>query len=118
MYCELLPILNQDILVLTVNRRLSHHLQRQYAQYQIKQGQSAWATPAILPLQTWLITYWQHCRQAQGILLTEFQEQFLWQRIVRSSDTATLARQAWHLIQSWNLTLESNFRRGSRASQS
>ena len=37
MYCELLPILDKDIVVLTANQRLCRHLYQQFAQYQITQ---------------------------------------------------------------------------------
>ncbi|AKQ33609.1 PD-(D/E)XK nuclease family protein [Candidatus Coxiella mudrowiae] len=107
MYCELFPTLDKDIVVLTANRRLSYYLQEQYAHYQIKVGKKAWLRPTILPLNTWLSHCWQHCESTQGFLLSDVQEEVLWQKILGlSPQTANLAKKAWQLIKGWNLSLK------------
>lgn len=107
MYCELLPELNKDVIVLTANCRLRHHLQEQYTHYQIKAGKKAWLRPTILPLNTWISHFWQHCELTQGFLLSDFQEEVLWQKILRlSHQTANLTKKTWQLIKNWNLSLK------------
>ena len=52
-----------DTVILTPNRRLAATLQRQHNAEQIRADNSvSWATPTILPLQTWLQQCWQHLR--------------------------------------------------------
>ena len=105
MYYKLFLNLNEDTVVLTANRRLSRYLFKEYAQYQIKKGKKTWSTPHILPLTTWLSDFWQHCPQAEGILLTDFQEQLLWQKIVPFLDkTVFLVKKAWTLMKEWRLS--------------
>ena len=109
MYCELLSTLNldKDIITLTANCRLSRYLQEQYAHYQIKAGKKAWISPEILPLNTWLSNCWQHYELTQGFLLSSFEEEVLWQKILGLSDqTANLTKKAWKLVKSWNLSLK------------
>lgn len=106
MYCKLLPTLDQNTIILTANRRLSRYLLEQYAQYQIKAGLKAWLKPKILPLNTWLSHCWQHCESTDGFLLSDIQEEILWQKIIGlSPQTANLAKRAWQLIKSWDLSL-------------
>ncbi|WP_267256830.1 PD-(D/E)XK nuclease family protein [Coxiella endosymbiont of Ornithodoros maritimus] len=107
MYRELFLRLNEDTIVLTANRRLAHYLSKEYAQYQLNTGKKVWSTPSILPLTTWLFDCWQRCPQAEGILLTDFQEQFLWRKIVPLLDkTALLAKEAWRLMKAWELSTD------------
>lgn len=116
MYCELFPLLNEEIVVLTPNHRLSNYLLQQFDQYQMSKQQTAWQTPNIFPLNIWLTQSWQHQPSANGLLLSDFQEQTLWQKIIRGStygdfvlhipSTAKLAQQAWQSLQRWDLSLE------------
>lgn len=116
MYCELLPILDEDIVVLTANRRLSHHLHQQFDQYQLTQAQKTfWHTPKILPLNKWLADCWQQHWDCSGTLLSDFQEAWCWQTIIRNSKdtsfllsttlTATLVKAAWDMLTLWNIEL-------------
>ena len=105
-YKVLLSTLNKDIFVLTANRRLSRYLHQQYAHFQIKSGKKVWLRPMILPLNTWIAHCWQYCELTQGFLLSNFQEEVLWQKITRLSyQTANLVRKAWQLIKAWNLSI-------------
>lgn len=117
MYCELLPILEKDIVVLTANQRLCRHLYQQFAQYQVTQQKKArWNTPTILPLNTWLKNFWQQHPDGKGKLLSDFQAQWCWQNIIRDTDnaapflatksTAALAKAAWDTLTLWNLGIE------------
>lgn len=117
MYCELLCLLDKDIVVLTANRRLSHHLHRQFNQYQLtQQKKTLWSTPTILPLKTWLANCWQQHPACTGKLLSNFQEQWCWESIIRKSynpsfflsakHTAMLAKGAWETLTLWNIDLD------------
>ena len=116
MYRELLSLLDESIVVLTANQRLAQQLHRQYEQYQIQQQQVGWPTPTILPLHTWLVATWQKHPQCVEVLLTEIQEQLLWQEVIQNSAqveyllhlcaTATLVKQAWDTLTLWQIPLE------------
>ena len=118
MYRELFALWNEDIVALTVNRRLSQEILRQYGQYQLSQQKTVWETPTVLPLDAWLTFLWQHHPHAQGLLLSEFQERVLWQRILctesvqddawilQSLPTASLAAEAWYLLKRWDLSMQ------------
>ena len=106
MHYELFSVLDKDVVVVTANLRLSRYLQEQYAYYQIKSGRKAWLRPAILSLNTWISHCWQYCELTQDFLLSDFQEEVLWQKTLRlSHQTANLAKKAWQLIKAWNLSL-------------
>ncbi len=114
MYREPSPILDKEIIVLTVNHRLSQRLIHLWDCAHIQRDQRAWQAPNILPVSVWLTQAWQRCAETDGILLTEFQAQFLWQKIIRSDTkaalplpikpTAALAKSAWDTLIQWNLT--------------
>ena len=105
MYRKLFLSLDKNTIVLTANHCLTRYLFREYAQYQIKKGKKVWATPRILPLITWFSDCWQRCPQAEGILLTDFQAQLLWKKIVPFLDkTVLLVQEAWTLMKEWRLS--------------
>ena len=59
--------INSGDVVITVNRRLSTHLQYQFEQQQLGQ-RLAWPSPGILPLSQWLGKLWSY-HYPNGILL-------------------------------------------------
>ena len=107
MYHRLFFSLDEETIILTANRRLAHYLSIEYAHYQIKAGKKTWLTPCILPLTTWISKCWQYCPKAKGILLTNFQEQLIWKKIVPfSNSTALLVQEAWYLMKAWRLSID------------
>ncbi len=102
--------------VVTVNSRLSLHLQQAYEHWQQAQGALSWPTPQIVPLTAWLRQLWQACAwqldATPPTLLSEEQSLTVWESVIRDSDavllspagTARSAMQAWRLLQQWRLT--------------
>ena len=104
--------------VVTPNRRLAAHLKREYDARQARAGKSAWLTADILPFSAFVeraygdALYSSHAA-GLAVLLAPFQEQALWETIIRDSDsgrallaipeTAALAREAWQLAHAWRL---------------
>ena len=98
-------LLSNDIVVLTANRRLASQLQREYAKYQKMQGRTAWETPNILPLSTWLNLLWK--AQNDKPLLSDFQERCLWKKISEQPwSSISLIQQAWKNLALWNVPLD------------
>jgi len=104
--------------VLTVNSRLALHLHKDYEVWQRQQGNSCWATPAIIPWGAWLQQLWQEAEFLQAgnlpVMLAAEQSQAVWEAVIQSSDEALLnipatarsAMQAWRLLLQWNLSPE------------
>ncbi len=113
MYCKLLTTLNQDITVLTPNSRIADYLLREFDQLQIQAGHQSWATPKIAPLNAWLREQYLQDHLQHGMLLSDFEEQLIWQSIIRNNDndglvlqlnnTAQLAKQAWQTLTQWEI---------------
>ncbi len=115
---ELLEKIAAGCTVLTVNSRLALHLHKDYEVWQRQQGNSCWATPAIIPWGAWLQQQWQEAEFHQAgnlpVMLTAEQSQAVWEAVIQSSDEALLnipatarsAMQAWRLLQQWNLAPE------------
>lgn len=116
MYRELLPIFNKEINVLTVNRRLSFHLQQQLSEAAFSQARFDQKLPRIMPIENWLLEVWEEASQSKPLLLSDFQIQTLWQQIIRQETkndwdlhikaTASLAKSAWETLIQWNLSLD------------
>ena len=107
MYYKLFSSLDEETIVLTANRCLAHYLSIEYAYYQIKAGKKTWLTPRILSLTTWVSECWQYCPKVKGILLTNFQEKLIWEKIVPFSEkTALLVQEAWCLMKAWRLSID------------
>jgi ATP-dependent helicase/nuclease subunit B len=106
-------------ILLTPNRRLAATLRTQYQQAQIKQGALSWQTKPIMPLVSWLESIWfdhtQQLIEPIPLLLAPFQEQLLWEDIIRNSpesqcllqlsNTAKVAASAWELLKQWKIPL-------------
>ncbi len=108
-------------LILTATRRLASAQREQFEQQQITVGSYVWQTPTILPLSTWLQQVWEDLQHRSLLpakyLLPPWQEQIIWQDIIRQSNTtqpllninylAELAQQAWQLIKLWRVPIDS-----------
>lgn len=120
MFTSLLPRLNADTVVITATQRLSMLLNQYYLNAQQISG--PWQPATIMALQSWLEQFWQElCAQlfmCPPHILTEHQQQLLWENIIhhessagllRTGQTATLAIQAWQLLKRWEAPLTSDF---------
>ena len=106
------------ITVVTPNRRLAAYLKEQFDTAQREAGRTAWATPDILPLNTFLERSYRalNIRDKAGTrpqLLDAAQSQLLWEQVVSAADvashllsvtqTARQAAAAWSVAQAWTL---------------
>jgi len=104
--------------VVTPNRRLASYIKDRFDDAQRASGKTAWATPDILPLATFLERCYQtSCLHITGnipaTLLDAAQNQLLWEQVVDESDvaahllsgpqTAKQAAAAWTVVNAWNL---------------
>jgi ATP-dependent helicase/nuclease subunit B len=120
MYNSLFSHPNNNTLILTANERLSHFLRdttlsREETNghlYQRSHGNT------ISSLSLWITNLWEEFNKYSENplrLLTEFQEQSLWEEVIKQttsesellqvSSMAQLARQAWQLIHQYNVPL-------------
>lgn len=111
--------LPKNSVLITPNRRLAATLHKFFAEHQLQNDHFFWETPHILPLNTWLGTLWNKSCEAQlssqFYVLTALEEQYLWEKIVLASkesqvllqvsETAELAKKAFHLLQQWQINL-------------
>ncbi len=94
--------------LLTPNRRLAATLIKQHQEV----GKKTWATPTILPLATWLENQWLTQLSDKTLLLTSFQEQWLWEEIIRPdtglhiSSLAKEAMSAWSILKQWHISYD------------
>jgi probable DNA repair protein len=114
---ELLDIISWGAVVLTGNARLARHLVSEFERRMLDLGHKAWATPAVLPLNAWLLeTFDRHLLisgRALPRLLTPDQEKQVWASIIaregpgllRVDATANRAKAAWKLVCDWQLDL-------------
>ncbi len=114
---QLFKSLDQRTVVLTPNRRLTATLLKQHQAYQLERGLTSWLTPAIMPESTWIKKcfdeYSLTSDKPPPLLLSDAQENYLWQYIINSSpeydyllqvsETATLIKSAWKLLKQWQL---------------
>lgn len=102
------------ITVVTPNKRLAQELQRDFDAHQIARGLSVWEAPDILPFGAFVERLWEDALysdlgESLPLLLTEAQEQHLWQEILREHDlllkegAALQCREAWRLIHQWRI---------------
>ncbi|MEO5378086.1 MAG: PD-(D/E)XK nuclease family protein [Magnetococcus sp. DMHC-6] len=112
--------LEEGAVCLTVNRRLARYLTREWDRQQHRLGRVIWPTPKIYSFVGWLEQCWQShldglTQSGTPVLLTEWQENLLWEEVVRGSKageplldisgTAKLAKEAWGLLKAWCLDL-------------
>lgn len=103
--------------VVTPNRRLAAHLRREFDRAQLAAGRRVWPTADCVPLNAFLErTYDELIRLAAGaMLLSERQEDALWERVVTDSPqgaallhpeaAARAARIAWQVQHAWRIDL-------------
>ena len=113
---EMLARLDEQALVLTVNKRLAAWLHRRHAELQ---AADVWETPQILPWNGWLLSLYNQLvttgREAAR-LLTNHQESLVWEQIadswnrkqgrqalLRPSAAAAAAADAWNLLHGWKI---------------
>lgn len=103
---------------LTGNERLARYLQKKNDAYQLSVKKHVWQASNILSLASWLQQTWQEL-QIKGlvppkVLLTEHQSDFLWLKILKQDQennllnirqTVTRIKQAWHLLQIYQISI-------------
>ena len=113
--------LKSRVTVITPNRRLSHSLKRDFDAFQIEGGREVWDTADILPISAFIERTYQEAFYSGGVtglpaLITEFQEQVIWEDAIRRSginllavaETAKLASDAWKMAHSWQMLPQIN----------
>lgn len=116
---EILHAIDNGATLLTGNNRLANNFINQYDQYQLSNKKSAWSSPDILPLNSWLVKNWEEAIlqgviSSDEVLLSSEQEYQIWESIIKESPygngllrisaTAKLVYDAWKLLQNWNLS--------------
>jgi ATP-dependent helicase/nuclease subunit B len=102
------------ITVVTPNKRLSQELLREFDSHQIAKGLTVWEAPDILPFGAFVERLWEDALysdlgESLPLLLTEAQEQRLWEEILADSNlfavpqAAAQCREAWRLIHQWRI---------------
>jgi len=102
------------ITVVTPNRRLSQTLMADFDAFQITKNLTVWEAPDILPFGAFVERLWEDALysdlgESLPLLLTEAQEQRLWEEILADSDlfavsqAAAQCREAWRLIHQWRI---------------
>jgi probable DNA repair protein len=115
---ELLDLMGENVLVLTASARLSRALLAEYESHRSAAGATAWATPALLPWQSWLKQCWEEALLTlpAGLpgLLNAHQARLLWKQVLaQQSRTGLLSENAlirqlqksWRLLHEWRLDL-------------
>ena len=118
MHTDLLAKLESGATLVTPNRRLALHLQREFASAQQIAGRSVWQTPDILPLSAFVERSYDgalHAADSHALppLLSTAQETALWEESIRRSDAASgllspaqaaaQCRAAWQIAHAWRL---------------
>lgn len=103
-------------LILTANSRLTRVLQDTADQHYREGGSQVWETPHILPLMSWLTQQFHQHNTTGLILLTDFQEQCVWENIIAQSkstpallhpaELATLVKEAYTTLTLWQIPLD------------
>jgi ATP-dependent helicase/nuclease subunit B len=124
MHEEVFRALENGATVITASRRLARVLAREFHGIQTARGHRVWNRPDILPFESFLDRAWRDWlwRGANGdapVLLNAFEEQALWQRIIRESpagasllqipETARQAAQTWQLLAAYRLDVDGSF---------
>jgi probable DNA repair protein len=118
---ELHAALAGGAIAVTPNRRLAHHMQRDFSRDAVSRGRRTWATPTILPYSAWLESLWLDLLAADAAselprLLPPAQSVYVWQSIIAGDPgsaaidarpAANLAAEAWELLHAWGAGGES-----------
>ncbi|WP_172649500.1 PD-(D/E)XK nuclease family protein [Thiolapillus brandeum] len=113
---ELMDHMARGALVLTGNARLSRSLLAEYENSKMAEGAAAWATPSVLPWQSWLQQCWEETVLASpGELpqvLDDAQARWLWKQVLDRDPQAGLLshnalirqlQKSWRLLHDWCL---------------
>jgi probable DNA repair protein len=116
---ELHQKLAQGAIVVTGNSRLAAALQQEFQQQAIDSGQNVWETPVIQSWNIWLKQLWEEAVfegriESPALLLTEVQEQYVWESVIesltaailRKEATANKAAEAWRQLINWQVSLD------------
>ncbi|OGT37496.1 MAG: hypothetical protein A3F11_02440 [Gammaproteobacteria bacterium RIFCSPHIGHO2_12_FULL_37_14] len=118
---KILPFKNMNMTtVLTPNRRLAATLHKILQNKQTSCELSAWQTPDILPITNWFERlhedYINRFGLAYPLLLTTFQEEFIWEQIILGSTESThllqlskmteVVQSAWLLVKQWMIDIQ------------
>jgi ATP-dependent helicase/nuclease subunit B len=115
---QILSALQQGETVITATRRLTRTLRQEFNTTQQTKGLRAWESPKILNWSDWMADLWQQLlyqSENPQTLLSSWQEQILWERVIRNSPesrellqphrTASVAQEAWLLANQWRLEI-------------
>ena len=113
---ELHGKLEQGAVVVTGNARLAMALQQEFLQRAVDSGQLVWESPSIKPWNSWLRQTWDEAVfdgliDSPDLLLTDEQEQLVWETVIESSATPILrkeatakkASEAWRELIDWQV---------------
>lgn len=102
--------------VVTGNSRLAASLQQEFQQQAVESGLQVWESPDIKPWNGWLRQCWEEfvfdgIIATPGLLLTDVQEQYIWESVIESSAdtvlrkeaTAKKASEAWRQLINWQV---------------
>ena len=77
---DLLSYIREEIPIITVNKRLSRYISQQYNE-EMRAKSSAWKTPVILPLFSWIEVLWRESWPLEP-LLSHSRSNCLWNKLV------------------------------------
>ncbi|HEX2199728.1 MAG TPA: PD-(D/E)XK nuclease family protein [Burkholderiales bacterium] len=100
--------------VVTPNRRLARALTAELDALQIGRGRPVWEAADILPFDAWVQRLWEDALYTEAggtlpLLLTQAQEQAIWEAILQRAEllsvaqTARQCRDAWRLLHAWRI---------------
>src|SRR5512134_2899911 len=105
---------SERITVVTPNKRLAQALMARFDDFQTGKNLTAWEAPDILPFGAFVERLWEDALSSElgetlPLLLTEAQEQHLWEGILEKSGllivprAAVQCREAWRLMHQWRI---------------
>jgi hypothetical protein len=124
MHEEIFRALREGATIITASRRLARVLAGEFHGMEAARGRTVWNRPDILPLDAYLDRAWgdwlkRWADENAPILLNSFQEQMLWEQIIRESpagasllqirETALQSMETWRLIAAYRLPVDGSF---------
>jgi ATP-dependent helicase/nuclease subunit B len=113
---DLYKKLSQGTTLVTGNSRLAASLQQEFQQQAVSSGLQVWESPEIKSWNIWLEQCWEEAVfdaliESPSLLLTEVQEQYVWESVIaastetilRNEATAKKASEAWHQLINWQV---------------
>ncbi|HEU4351231.1 MAG TPA: hypothetical protein VFR66_05110, partial [Burkholderiales bacterium] len=104
----------EQVTVVTPNKRLSQALMAGFDDFQVRKNLTVWEAPDILPFGAFVERLWEDALYSDlgdtlPLLLTEAQEQHLWEGVLEKSGllivprAAAQCREAWRLMHQWRI---------------